>query len=67
MPPLIDPFEPLPSRWDRSEGVRYAYIGLKHVGRDKDGRVKPPKTPDALSADFTASVLICRQEARVTR
>ena len=63
----FDPFEPLPSRRDKSEGVRYAYIGLKHVGRDKDGKAKPPKTPDALSADFTASVLICRQGARVAR
>ena len=63
----FDPFEPLPSRRDKSEGVRYAYIGLKHVGRDKDGNARPPKTPDALSADFTASVLICRQEARVAR
>lgn len=63
----FDPFEPLPSRWDKSEGVRYAYIGLKHVGRDRDGKARPPKTPDALSADFTASVLICRQEARVAR
>lgn len=63
----FDPFDPLPSRQDKSEGVRYAYIGLKHVGRDKEGKAKPPKTPDALSADFTASVLICRQGAKVTR
>lgn len=63
----FDPFDPLPSRRDRSEGVRYAYIGLKHVSRDREGKAKPPKTPEALSADFTASVLICRQGARVAR
>jgi predicted ATPase len=63
----FDPFEPLPSRQDKSEGVRYAYIGLKHIGKDKDGNAKPPKSPDALSGDFVSSVLICRQGAKVAR
>jgi hypothetical protein len=63
----FDPFEPLPSRQDKSEGVRYAYIGLKHIGKDKDGKAKPPKSPDALSGDFVGSVLICRQGAKVAR
>jgi hypothetical protein len=56
----------LPSRQDKSEGVRYAYIGLKHIGK-KDGKAKPPKSPDALSGDFVSSVLICRQGAKVAR
>ncbi|MFZ1427854.1 MAG: AAA family ATPase, partial [Geminicoccaceae bacterium] len=59
--------KPLPSRQDKSEGVRYAYIGLKHIGKDKDGKAKPPKSPDALSVDFVSSVLICRQGAKVMR
>ncbi|RNJ49073.1 AAA family ATPase [Methylocystis hirsuta] len=63
----FDPFEPLPTKQDRSEGVQYAYIGLKHVGSGKDGRARPPKSPDALSGDFGNSVLICRQGARVSR
>ena len=63
----FDPFEPLPSRQDKSEGVRYAYIGLKHIGKNKDGKAKPPKSPDALSGDFVSSVLICRQGAKVAR
>jgi AAA domain, putative AbiEii toxin, Type IV TA system len=63
----FDPFEPLPTRQDKSEGVQYAYIGLKHVGLGKDGKPRPPKTPDALSGDFGSSVLICRQGARVSR
>lgn len=58
----FDPFEPLPWCQDKSEGVRYAYIGLKHTGKDK-----PPKTPDALSRDFVSSVLICRKGAKVAR
>lgn len=63
----FDPFEPLPSRQDKSEGMRYAYIGLKHVGKDKEGKARPPKDPDDLSGDFVDSVLICRQGARVVR
>lgn len=60
----FDPFEPLPTRQNKSEGVQYAYIGLKHVGTGKGSRPKPPKSPDALSTDFGNSVLICRQGAR---
>lgn len=63
----FDPFEPLPNRQDRSHGVRYAYIGLKFATKDKDGRPKPPKTPDALSGDFVSSVLICQQSGKVER
>jgi len=63
----FDPFEPLPTRQDKSERVQYAYVGLKHVGPGKDGRPRPPKSPDALSGDFGNSVLICRQGARVSR
>lgn len=63
----FDPFDPLPSRQDKSEGVRYAYIGLKYIGKDKDGKTKPPKSPDALSGDFVNSVLICRKGAKVAR
>ncbi len=63
----FDPFEPLPTRQDKSEGIQYAYIGLKHVGPGKDGKPRPPKTPEALSGDFGNSVLICRQGARVSR
>ncbi len=63
----FDPFEPLPNRQDKSQGVRYAYIGLKFIGKDKDGKPKPPKSPDALSSDFVSSVMICRQSGKVAR
>jgi predicted ATPase len=63
----FDPFEPLPTRQNKSEGVQYAYIGLKHRGLGADGKPRPPKSPDALSADFSRSVLICRQGAKVGR
>lgn len=63
----FDPFDPLPNRQDKSQGVRYAYIGLKLTGKDKDGKPKPPKSPDALSGDFVSSVMICRQSGKVAR
>jgi predicted ATPase len=63
----FDPFEPLPTRQDKSEGMQYAYIGLKHIGPGKDGKPRPPKSPDALSSDFGNSVLICQQGAKVAR
>ena len=63
----FDPFEPLPTRQDKSEGVQYAYIGLKHVGPGKDGKPRPPKTPEALSVDFGSSVVICSRGARADR
>lgn len=63
----FDPFEPLPNRQDKSQGVRYAYIGLKLIGKDRDGKPKPPKSPDALSGDFVSSVMICRQSGKVAR
>jgi AAA domain, putative AbiEii toxin, Type IV TA system len=63
----FDPFEPLPIRQDKSEGVHYAYIGLKRTGTNEKGKPLPPKSPDALSTDFGASVLVCRQGARASR
>jgi predicted ATPase len=63
----FDPFEPLPTRQDKSEGVQYAYIGLKHISSDKDGKPLPPKSPEALSRDFGSSVLVCGQGARASR
>lgn len=63
----FDPFGPLPTRRDKSEGIDYAYIGLKDIEPEKDGKAKPPKSPDALSEDFAASVQICRQGARASR
>ena len=53
----FDPFEPLSSRQDKSTGVLYEYVGLKYVGRGKDGKPRPPKSPEQLSRDFSASIL----------
>ncbi|WOH57767.1 AAA family ATPase [Bradyrhizobium sp. BWC-3-1] len=63
----FDPFEPLPVRQDKSEGVQYAYIGLKRAGLSKDGKPLPPKSPERLSIEFGTSVSVCRQGARASR
>lgn len=63
----FDRFEPLPSRRDRSTGVQYAYIGLKRVGVTKEGKPLPPKSPERLSSEFSGSISVCRQGARLSR
>ncbi len=64
----FDPFEPLPNRQDKLSAVRYQYVGLKHVGKNEDGKSKPPKSPDDLAADFGKSVqLIVTQSAKADR
>lgn len=64
----FDPFDPLPNRRDRSEGLPCAYVGLKRTGTTSEGKPMAPKSPDSLSREFGASVLICRsQSARLSR
>ncbi|MGJ0485137.1 MAG: AAA family ATPase [Methylomicrobium sp.] len=63
----FDPFEPLPNRRNKSEGLPCAYIGLKRAGTTQEGKPLAPKSPVRLSIDFGASVLICSQGARLVR
>ena len=64
----FDPFEPISNREDKSDGVRYHYIGLKHITKEADGSSKAPKSPDDLAADFGKSVqLIVTQAAKRER
>lgn len=64
----FDPFDPLPNRRDRSEGLPCTYVGLKRPGTTSEGKPLAPKSPDSLSREFGASVLVCRsQSARLSR
>lgn len=63
----FDPFEALPNRRNRAEGLPCAYVGLKRIGTTDDGKPFAPKSPDRLSSDFGASVLVCSQGARLVR
>lgn len=63
----FDPFEPLPNRKDRSNGLPCAYVGLKRPGKSKQGKPLSPKTPEKLCEEFGAAVLMCSQGARLSR
>ncbi|MCL2916039.1 ATP-binding protein [Shewanella corallii] len=41
----FDPFEPIPERQDKSEGLNYAYIGLKQESTTEDGEHIPMSRP----------------------
>ncbi|WP_396599858.1 AAA family ATPase [Frigoribacterium sp. R86507] len=62
----FDPFTPLQDRRDRSEGMRYSYIGLKRRSGPVDDR-QAPKTPEQLSADFAQSALNCSSGPKLDR
>jgi ABC-type multidrug transport system ATPase subunit len=63
----FDPFEPLPNRQDKTQGLPCSYIGLKRTGKSADGKALAPKSPASLSRDFSASVLVCSRGARLVR
>jgi ABC-type multidrug transport system ATPase subunit len=63
----FDPFEALPNRRDKSEGMPCAYIGLKRAGTTPDGKPLAPKSPERLSVEFGGSVLVCSNGARLVR
>jgi ABC-type multidrug transport system ATPase subunit len=63
----FDPFEPLPNRRDKSDGMHCSYIGLKRRGVTEDGKPRAPKSPDRLSSDFSRSISVCSTGARVVR
>jgi predicted ATPase len=63
----FDPFEPLPNRRDKSEGLPCSYVGLKRAGTTADGKPLAPKSPDRLSTDFGSSLLVCSKGARLVR
>lgn len=52
----FDPFDPLPNRRDRSEGLPCTYVGLKRPGTTSEGKPLAPKSPDGLLAGIGASV-----------
>lgn len=64
----FDPFEPLPVSRDRSEGIQYFYIGLKRRRKPEDMNNNiPNKSHGALAREFSESLNICRQGARLKR
>lgn len=48
----FDPFEPIPERQDKTEGLNYAYVGLKQESRTEDGD-HIPMSRSMLNREFT--------------
>lgn len=64
----FDPFEPISQPRDTTKVVLpYAYIGLKRIRVKIDDKPQPPKDWRALAAEFTKSVQVCVQGARLVR
>ncbi|MBI5611767.1 MAG: AAA family ATPase [Gammaproteobacteria bacterium] len=62
----FDPFEPLPEQKDRTAGIKYSYVGLKHTG-DTTAVIGTPKTPADLTEEFGKSVRSCLQGPKGNR
>ena len=64
----FDPFDPLPDRREKSEGMRYSYVGLKRTVSGTTGKSKGgPKTLDMLTNEFALSVKDCVTSSKGTR
>ncbi|MFJ5819847.1 AAA family ATPase [Streptomyces sp. NPDC093108] len=63
----FDPFEPISSPRNKSTGMQYAYVGLKSIATKVDDKPRPPKDWRALAREFSISVKVCLQGARLVR
>lgn len=52
----FDPFEPYPEKKDKSQGVRYSYIGLKRA-TNRGGERGMPMSRDMLTNEFVKSIV----------
>jgi predicted ATPase len=48
----FDPFEPIPERQDKTEGLNYSYVGLKQSSTSDDGEYLPMSRP-MLNREFS--------------
>lgn len=49
----FDPFEPIPERKDKTEGLKYSYVGLKQESKVEDGE-HIPKSRKMLNREFSS-------------
>lgn len=54
----FDPFEPYTEKKDKSEGVRYSYVGLKR-STNRGGDRGTPMSHDMLTNEFVNSLMAC--------
>lgn len=54
----FDPFEPYPEQKDKTQGIRYSYVGLKR-STNLGGKRGTPMSHDMLTNDFAKSLMAC--------
>ncbi|WP_421169484.1 AAA family ATPase [Aeromonas dhakensis] len=61
----FDPFDPIPEKKDKSQGIRYSYIGLKR-STNRGGERGTPMSRDMLTNEFVNSVfaLISKENSK---
>jgi predicted ATPase len=62
----FDPFEPYPERKDKSQGIRYSYIGLKR-STNRGGEFGTPMSRDMLTNEFVNSIVASITKGRFDR
>ena len=63
----FDDFVPLSEAQNRTEGMQYAYLGLKRRVRTRRADSPGTKDPRALSREFASSVRVCSRGPRLSR
>ncbi|WP_318438127.1 AAA family ATPase [Photobacterium leiognathi] len=62
----FDPFEPHPEKKDKSEGIRYSYVGLKRA-TNRGGERGTPMSRDMLTNEFVKSVTASINKGKLNR
>jgi predicted ATPase len=63
----FDNLDPLPEKRDKSQGLKYYYIGLKRPKRIDNNASRPPKSTAMLQTEFVNSVYSCIAAGKVFR
>lgn len=62
----FDPFEPYPEKKDKSEGLRYSYVGLKRT-TNRGGKKGTPMSYEMLTNEFVHSLKACVALGKIDR
>lgn len=54
----FDESEPIAERRDKTEGIKYSYIGLRRISKPGE-QLQPPKSPTILKNEFVKSLEMC--------
>lgn len=61
----FDETNPIAEKKDNTKQLKFSYIGLKRIGRDRT--LRPPKSPVMLKNEFVKSVELCRRSFKNRR